>query len=629
MSAPPIPYTRQANFTNFSTEQFPTTGQDLEAEFNKLAQSVGSTQSRLAEIQRDDGLLANLSVHPDSLSHAVRSLLAAEAGVPRGNWAPGVIYQPKDVVMHAGASYLAATEHTAGADFDADLAAGKWLLLSFANDGGTLRVDLASPAPGNGASLVQYDADETVKDRLDALSSGGGAALVGFQQAGAGAVVRNAQDKMREWVTPEDFGAVGDGVADDTVPVQNAINVGRVVRFRPGATYRITSSLIVPSNTTIIAHGAKVIRGANGLNNLIRNYADGVTGGTNAATNITIDGGEWDGGDDSQGVITVMAFGHCNRITVRNATIRRVPHWHHIELNGAADVLIENCRFWDGASYGVDTGEAIQLDHASNSTSFPWFGPYDGTACGGIRISNCSFNYNSSGIGTHSTPGTGRHQDIVIENCSFFGIYGYGIRMRQWSGVRVVNCRFQACYMGIHMESFNGQVPRDVLIQGNTFFNIGAGGNPGTSGVGISIAGASEDARYADVRIVGNFISGMDGSHGASALVAFYTDRLVVEGNTITSPVVHGMWLQGIKNSVINGNSCYGASSPNFDIRLGYETVATVTSNNIVTGNACGRIGVDNTTRCLVRDNVANAIDVTGSNIGTVTTGNLVAGTMT
>lgn len=461
------------------------------------------------------------------------------------------------------------------------------------------------------------------------LSLPSAAGMIGFKQVGFDAVTRNSEDKLREWVTPEDYGAVGDGVADDTEPVQNAINVGRVVRFRPGATYRITSSLIVPSNTTIIAHGAKVIRGATGLNNLIRNYADGVTGGTDAATNITIDGGDWDGGDDSQGVLTVMAFGHCNRITVRNATIRRVPHWHHIELNGAADVLIENCRFVDGASYGVDTGEAIQLDHASNSTSFPWFGPYDGTACGGVRISNCSFSYNSSGIGTHSTPGTGRHQDIVIESCSFFGIYGYGIRMRQWAGVRVVNCRFQNCYTGIRMESFNGQVPRDVLIQGNTFYNIGAGGNPGTDGVCINISGASEDARYADVRIVGNFISGMDGSHGASALVAFYTDRLMVEGNTITSPVLHGMWLQGIKNSVISGNSCYGAASPNFDIRLGYASSSTVTVDNIVTGNTCGRIGVSNTTRCLVRDNVASSVDVTGSHTGTVTTGNLVSGTMT
>lgn len=80
MSAPPIPYTRQANFTNFATEQFPTTGQDLEAEFNKLAQSVGSTQSRLAEIQRDDGKLRNMSVHIDALDSQVRALLDSAEG---------------------------------------------------------------------------------------------------------------------------------------------------------------------------------------------------------------------------------------------------------------------------------------------------------------------------------------------------------------------------------------------------------------------------------------------------------------------------------------------------------------------------------------------------------------------
>jgi hypothetical protein len=40
--------------------------------------------------------------------------------------------------------------------------------------------------------------------------------LVTFIQAGAGAVVRTAQAKMREVVSVKDFGAVGDGVADDT-----------------------------------------------------------------------------------------------------------------------------------------------------------------------------------------------------------------------------------------------------------------------------------------------------------------------------------------------------------------------------------------------------------------------------
>lgn len=41
--------------------------------------------------------------------------------------------------------------------------------------------------------------------------TGTGAGLVGFTPAGTGAVVRTSQDKMREWVSPFDFGAIADG----------------------------------------------------------------------------------------------------------------------------------------------------------------------------------------------------------------------------------------------------------------------------------------------------------------------------------------------------------------------------------------------------------------------------------
>lgn len=130
MSNPPIPFDRQANFTAFFTEQFPTVGQNLEAEFRKLQQVTGSTQSRLAEIQRDDGELKNQSVHPDALNQDVRALLVAGDITVRGAWAAGTVYAPKNIVRNTGGSYLAVVAHTAGANFDADFAAGKWLLLA-------------------------------------------------------------------------------------------------------------------------------------------------------------------------------------------------------------------------------------------------------------------------------------------------------------------------------------------------------------------------------------------------------------------------------------------------------------------------------------------------------------------
>lgn len=102
------------------------------------------------------------------------------------------------------------------------------------------------------ASLVTYGAT-TVEAQLDAISAAGGSNLVGFQQAGAGSVVRTAQDKMREWVSVKDFGAVGDGAADDTAAVQAALNAvpngGTVI---VDGLFKITSTVTVSKSMKLL-----------------------------------------------------------------------------------------------------------------------------------------------------------------------------------------------------------------------------------------------------------------------------------------------------------------------------------------------------------------------------------------
>jgi hypothetical protein len=90
---------------------------------------------------------------------------------------------------------------------------------------------------------------------------------ISFLQAGSGAVVRTAQSKMRDVVSVKDFGAVGDGVADDTVAIQAALNAFKStsgfqptttrIIFFPEGTYLISSSLEVSSGQQLMGEGRK------------------------------------------------------------------------------------------------------------------------------------------------------------------------------------------------------------------------------------------------------------------------------------------------------------------------------------------------------------------------------------
>lgn len=82
------------------------------------------------------------------------------------------------------------------------------------------------------------------------LAASTGSSLVGHIASGVGAVARTAQAKLREFVSVEDFGAIGDGVTDDTVNIQKAIDTGKNVYFKSNS-YVISASLQVGSQQLI------------------------------------------------------------------------------------------------------------------------------------------------------------------------------------------------------------------------------------------------------------------------------------------------------------------------------------------------------------------------------------------
>lgn len=93
-----------------------------------------------------------------------------------------------------------------------------------------------------------------------------GSALIGFIQSGTGASARTVQAKLRDVVSVKDFGAVGDGVTDDTVAIQAAFDYGGSL-FLPHGDYVITSSLKISKRGTSLegaGHGASRILASGG-----------------------------------------------------------------------------------------------------------------------------------------------------------------------------------------------------------------------------------------------------------------------------------------------------------------------------------------------------------------------------
>jgi hypothetical protein len=91
---------------------------------------------------------------------------------------------------------------------------------------------------------------------IPSISGPDGSSQVGFIQDGAGAVARTAQAKMRDFINVRDFGAVGNGGADDTAAIQAAVNAsnGNTIHF-PSGQYRLTAPITASQSISVLGVG--------------------------------------------------------------------------------------------------------------------------------------------------------------------------------------------------------------------------------------------------------------------------------------------------------------------------------------------------------------------------------------
>lgn len=273
--------------------------------------------------------------------------------------------------------------------------------------------------------------------------------------------------KLFAYVTPEMFGAVGNGVMDDSGAIQQALNCQGLVIFATNKTYLINTVLRVKNNTVIDLNGSTII-GTTGHNFYNFESSDTYTGYSGNG-NIVIQNGTVIGGCTS--------FAHGKNIRLENVHFINATESHFLEIAGCQNYVIEGCSFSGMVETTASVKEYINIDPVTHP-AFPWLPDgstfFDGIKNDGIKVNGCYFDIGSdstyafgfNAVGVHGVTGvSSKHKNLVFTNNLISGFTGCGFRINDMDNVIIENNNITVGGDGIRV----GDVAQstNVLIKSN------------------------------------------------------------------------------------------------------------------------------------------------------------------
>lgn len=306
-----------------------------------------------------------------------------------------------------------------------------------------------------GASVKFTTATQTTGNATDA-------SVVAYTPPFTGSVTTTVEGKLAQYISVKDFGAVGDGIVDDTVAIQAAIDdapLGCDLVF-PAAPngYLISSTILLNRNVRLVFQGARAVTAIGPV--LPGSYLLKKSTMTTAGVSITYNGATWSGG----GVVGQSG----------NASDGIVLLANNVILDQVCAISCGN----DGIRIGSDSS-------GFNANIFK------------ITMPVCSFNGrhgiyindNNVGIGPDANAGTiitpfcqaNTGDGINIANAWFNTIVGALAEANTGSGIRLQNGSVSNTIIG---GDFEANAVHDILLdagaQSNCLFGAFSGaGVPG------------------------------------------------------------------------------------------------------------------------------------------------------
>lgn len=269
--------------------------------------------------------------------------------------------------------------------------------------------------------------------------------------------------------------------------LQKAIDENEVIEFAKG-TYRITKTLVIPSNRILLMDGAVLRRYCS--KPVFQSKADKNTKGYLGAHDIKIVGGTIEGMNDcGYSASDMLLLFHADNVAIIGVTFLDNTGSHAIDLGGCRNTDILGCKFLGCKSVGKDFREAIQIDYAYRG-GIPYYAEgspcFDNTHCEGVNIIGCTFDKSPTykpqyvAIGTHAQTDCEKyHKDIAIKGnvgngngISTKGSYGFFVRLVNMRNVEISQNAVKNYGRFVFVDSApkttaKGKGCRDVMIKNN------------------------------------------------------------------------------------------------------------------------------------------------------------------